>query len=204
MMFKKYLIQTLVVITAIFSTGAALAAPNANSPALLNQIARMNANADAIQSGFTQSKNVKGFNSPIKSSGTVSIVRNRGMLWVTDKPYQSTLKINQSGISEVRGGQTQQLGNTQSMSVVTQVMTGMMAGDFSSLQRYFSFTGQASGKSWSLNLKATDPQVKRVINTVQLRGGQFVQQAVINEVNGDITTVRFLNPHAASSASVNF
>ena len=194
----------LLLYTAVFWLGLSGTALADSSAQLLAQIARISANPEALQANFTQSKNIKGFRSPMQSSGKVILARQKGMLWVTEQPYQSTLKINPNGISEVRNGQTQQLGNAQSMSAMTQVMSSMLAGDFSSLQRYFSFTGKVSGNSWNLSLQPSDAQVKRVISSIQLRGGQYVNQAVIREMNGDITTIRFLNPRAVSPATVGF
>ncbi len=194
----------LLLYTAVFWLGLTGTALADSSTQLLAQIARISANPEALQANFTQSKNIKGFRSPMQSSGKVILARQKGMLWVTEQPYQSTLKINPNGISEVRNGQTQQLGNAQSMSAMTQVMSSMLAGDFSSLQRYFSFTGKVSSNSWNLTLQPSDAQVKRVISSIQLRGGQYVNQAIIREINGDVTTIRFLNPRAVSPATVGF
>ena len=118
MMLKRW---NLLLYTAVFWLGLTGTALADSSTQLLAQIARISANPEALQANFTQSKNIKGFRSPMQSSGKVILARQKGMLWVTEQPYQSTLKINPNGISEVRNGQTQQLGNAQSMSARTQV-----------------------------------------------------------------------------------
>lgn len=171
------------------STVFASAAFAQDSTQLLNQVSTILAKPDALQVSFKQVKQVKGFKSPLVSTGHILIARDRGVLWVTEMPYQSALKVTPNGITEIRGGQSSQIGNAQSMKSMGSIMSGMLAGNFSPLQRYFKFSGNASGSNWSLNLTPVDTNVSRAISSIQMSGGRYVNRVTVRESNGDIANI---------------
>ena len=171
---------------------------------LLTQVSNILAKPDALQVSFKQMKQVKGFKAPLTSTGHILIARDRGIMWITESPYQNVLRITPDGISEIRGGQSTQIGNAQSMKSMSAIMSGMFAGNFSPLQRYFRFSGKASGSSWSLNLTPLNANVARAISSIQMSGGRYVNRVTVHESNGDVANIGLsgASPIAASSTGL--
>jgi outer membrane lipoprotein-sorting protein len=173
-----------------------------NQDQLLTQVTKILAKPDALQAAFSQNKQLKGFKFPSVSSGRVLIARQRGMLWITEAPFQSVLKISASGITETRSGQSTQIANAQSMKTMNTVLSGMLSGDFSSLQRYFRMTGNATKNSWTLNLTPVDANIARSISSIQMSGGRYVNRVVVREKNGDTSNITFSNTSPISASAV--
>ena len=188
-------------VSALMCASVAQAQDNAQ---LLNRIANISAKPEAMQANFKQSKKINGFRAPVVSSGKVVLVRQRGMLWFTQAPYQSSLHITANGIVEKQGGQSTQIANAQGMKNMTQIMSAMLSGNFSGLNQYFNFSGTAQAKSWALHLTPLDEHMRRSISNIDLSGGQFVNRAVIYEVSGDVTTIVFSQAHPISSNNAGF
>lgn len=175
-----------------------------NSDPLLAKIAHISAKPEAMQANFKQTKQIKGFRAPVVSSGKIVLARQRGMLWVTQAPYQSTLKITANGVVETQGGQSNQIANAQGMKNMTRIMSSMLSGDFSDLRQYFRFAGSAKPTSWALHLTPMDEHMRRSIANIDLAGGQFVNRAVIYEISGDVTTIVFSQAHPISPSTSGF
>ena len=61
--------------------------------------------AAAVQKGaFEQSKQVKGFKRPLKSSGTYVVTKGKGVEWNTLKPFPSELVVTAEEISSKQNG----------------------------------------------------------------------------------------------------
>lgn len=189
-MMLKYYSLTLksALLTCCVCASSAFANPQSD---LLAQVSTVLNKPAGLQVSFSQTKQLKGFKAPVVSSGRVLIAAQRGMLWMTESPYQSVLKITPSGLSELRGGQTTQMGNAQSMKSMSAILSGMLSGDFSPLQRYFRFSGQTKAGLWQLSLKPVDANVARAISSIQMSGGRYVNRVVVHEANGDTSIIRF-------------
>lgn len=177
---KKAIVASTMLASSVFAK---------DSTSLLNQVSNILAKPEALQVSFKQVKQIKGFKSPLISTGHILVARDRGVLWITETPYQSALKVTPNGITEIRGGQSSQIGNAQSMKSMGSIMSGMLAGNFSPLQRYFKFSGNASGSSWSLSLLPVDSNVSRAISSIQMSGGRYVNHVTVRESNGDVANI---------------
>ena len=201
-MFKNPLqvLKTIVLVTSLL-TSAAYADTQSE---LLGKVSNILGKPAGLQVEFSQNKQIKGFKTPAKSSGHVLIAAQRGMQWVTVAPYQSTLKITPNGISEIRGGQTTQIGNAQSMKSMSAILSGMLSGDFAPMQRYFRFSGNAGNGAWSMKLTPVDANVKRAISSIQMSGGRYVNRVTVYEANGDVSNISFsgATPIAASAVGL--
>ncbi|TDR30752.1 LolA family protein [Hydromonas duriensis] len=184
--------------------GYASIAQAAGDAQLLSKIANLAAKPEAMSANFTQTKQIKGFRSPAVSSGNIILARQKGMLWRTLTPFQSVLKITETGIVETQGNQVNQIASGQGLKNVTKVMSSLLSGDFSDLQQYFSYTGSIQSKSWVLHLTPKDSQMSRKISNIQLSGDSFVKRAVIYETNGDVSTIVFTNTRAISANGLTF
>lgn len=178
----------------------------ADSSALLKQVSGQLAKPEAMKVNFSQVKKITGFSKSLNSSGQATIVKNRGLLWVTQMPSPSTLKITANGISETRGGSTVVMSNGQEpkLKAVGTILTSLMSGDFAPLQQYFQITGTASKGAWRLSLNPSEPGVKQAISSISVSGGQYVNSVVIRERNGDQTQIQFNSARAIAPNQAGF
>lgn len=177
----------------------------ANSTQLLAQVTKMLSTPAALQVNFSQSKKISGFSSSVNSSGKVKIAQSRGLLWITEKPSTSILKVTSSGISELRGGNaTFSISSTQEPKIksIGTILTSVISGNFAPLQRYFSITGSASKNSWRLELSPIDSGVRQAITNISVSGARYVNSVDIRENNGDKTHIKFNSPVLLSASEV--
>lgn len=191
----------------IFMMAIALICPSAHadSAQLLAQVSKMLATPAGLQVSFNQSKKISGFSSSVNSSGKVKIAQGRGLLWMTEKPSPSVLKVTANSISEVRSGGTVFAMNSASepkIKAVGTILTAVLSGNFAPLQRYFAISGAASGNSWRLELSPTDNGVRQAISGISVSGGRYVNSVDIRENNGDKTHIGFSSPVVLSANQV--
>jgi len=67
----------------------------------------------------------------------------------------------------------------------------VLAGDVSSLQKFFKVTEGGTAQAWTWDLEPLDPVVARVIKRLHLQGSKNVDSVDYFEANGDSTHIVF-------------
>src|SRR6202046_4653812 len=122
----------------------ACAAEPASNAGLVSQVAARLAQAKGVRAQFTQTQTLSAMRQPLVSTGYILFVRERGVIWHIESPYQATYVITDAGVSEVSAtGQrvSTNNGNANGMRGVAQVsrmMRAMLGGDLSALYSQFN------------------------------------------------------------------
>jgi len=132
--------------------------PAVDDGALL-RIQSLVARPDALCGEFDQQKSLVGLKRPVQSSGRFCVLKDRGVLWSTLKPFASTLQLSRAEIVESQGSRvTSRLtaGDEPSVAVISDLLFSVLAGDFGRLrnpprQRRLEF---AETRSTSRELRA--------------------------------------------------
>lgn len=162
--------------------------------------------AAVIRGRFEQTRKLAGFSNPLVSRGDFVVARGRGVLWSTLEPIASSLLVTPDKLV-VRGAdgrvqQQMQADAQPAMRVVGESMIAVLRGDLRGLSSRFEIDGKLVGKAgWALTLVPTDAGMKRVFARIELAGDRFVRDVRIAEAGGDSTTVRMIDPVAASQLS---
>lgn len=162
--------------------------------------------AAVIRGRFEQTRKLAGFSNPLVSRGDFVVARGRGVLWSTLEPIASSLLVTPDKLV-VRGAdgrvqQQMQADAQPAMRVVGESMIAVLRGDLRGLSSRFEIDGKLVGKAgWTLTLVPTDAGMKRVFARIELAGDSFVRDVRIAEAGGDSTTVRMIDPVAASQLS---
>ena len=149
---------------------------------------------DVLRGEFAQRKQVAGFSKPLQSSGTFLVARQHGVLWLTQRPFSSALRLTRDQILATQGGvETFRLDAAQqpAVSAINSLLFSLLNGDISALTEHFIVTGNMVGTSWQLELTPRQPVLARIMRQVHLQGGAHVQQIAISESNGDHTEIAF-------------
>ncbi len=73
-----------------------------------------------------------------------------------------------------------------------ELLFALLAGDLAALEKRFRIDANStSAAGWRLALAPTDESVARVFNHVELEGDRYVRRVRLDEVNGDVTAIRF-------------
>lgn len=173
-------------------------ADDTRNDAALTRIQATVARPDTMCGDFDQQKSLVGLKRPVQSSGRFCVLKERGVLWNTLKPFTSTLRLSRAEIVESQGARvTSRLtaSDEPTVAVISDLLFSVLGGDFGRLRS--SFTIEASieasleASTWRAKLTPRDAGMKRVIGTIELGGGEFVRQLIITEASGDRTIIAF-------------
>jgi outer membrane lipoprotein-sorting protein len=171
---------------AAFCAGAHAAAPVAKIQAML-------AKPDQLCGRFEQTKQLAGMKRPLTSSGRFCVVKGKGVLWRTLKPFPNTLRVTRDEIVNYQGERVaMRLDAKQEPTVrmINGVLFSLLAGDLAQLETLFEVDGSADTR-WNVTLKARSPALAKAIGTIALDGDTYVKNIHIAEASGDRTDIVF-------------
>ena len=173
-------------------------ADDTRNDAALTRIQATVARPDTMCGDFDQQKSLVGLKRPVQSSGRFCVLKERGVLWNTLKPFTSTLRLSRAEIVESQGARvTSRLtaSDEPTVAVISDLLFSVLGGDFGRLRSSFSIEASIEASleasTWRAKLTPRDAGMKRVIGTIELGGGEFVRQLIITEASGDRTIIAF-------------
>jgi hypothetical protein len=145
---------------------------------------------------FRQSRTMAGFRHPLSSSGDFVLVRGRGVLWRTRKPFPASLVVTGEHIDSIAAdGRRSQRIDTRGepvMRAVVDLLTATLAADVTALRSHFSVETELVGAiGWRLSLLANEALLSRQIGRIGVAGERFVREVILEERNGDRTELIF-------------
>lgn len=150
------------------------------------------AQQDLITGTFEQSKVVKGFKKPFKSTGTYEVKKGEGVKWNTVAPFASELTVSADTIRSTQGGAEQfklDAKTEPTVRVITELLFSLLAGDLNALSSHFDAKGQVDGKEWSIELTPKPGPLSKVFLRISLKGDSAVRSVHLQEVSGDATLI---------------
>jgi hypothetical protein len=151
--------------------------------------------SDILRGSFTQDRHLTGFAAPIRSTGTFTLIPNRGLIWHVDKPFTVTTVITPGTLVQYTDDvETLRLPTSRIpvLGRLYDMLSSAMAGDWRRLEAEFTVTRQEAGPTQQITLvprgtvDATSP-VKRI--TAQ--AAKFVEQVAIERPSGDADRITF-------------
>lgn len=141
---------------------------------------------------FSQQRYLKALSKPITTSGNFTLVKNKGLLWVTEKPFANQLKVTSKGISQWNGSaweSNSRLGQGEQIKL----FLGLLSGDTQALASQFGLTLSGNEKNWQLQLMPSSLLMKQIFSQIIIQGDQLVQRIELHEKQGDRTVILFHN-----------
>lgn len=171
--------------------------------AALAQIQKMVARPPVMCGEFEQLKSLVGLKKPVKSTGRFCAVTDKGVLWSTLTPFASTLRLSREEIVQSQGDRvTSRLSAREepTVGVISELMFSVLAGDFARLRSSFKIDATAAAASWSARLVPKESGMRRVISSIELGGGEYVQKITMLEASGDRTVITFTGMQVGQGA----
>jgi len=190
---------------------AALAAPAAAADLLGDVKARLD-QARVSRGEFQQEKRLVGIARPLHGRGSFLVDRDRGVVWRTEAPFRSVLKITRREIVQTDGSRVlMQLATDRDPAVkaVSAVLFATFAADFGALSPYFSIDGGTNGAAWHLTLRPREAGLARLIESLELAGEHEVRRVELKSASGDLLHIEFQKvetapaPTAAEAAELD-
>lgn len=167
--------------------GAQAAVPVAKIQALL-------AKPNILCGRFDQTKQLSGMKKPLASHGRFCVVAGKGVLWRTLQPFPNTLRLTRDEIVHFQGERVaMRLDAKQEPTVrmINSVLFSLLSGDLAQLDTLFEVDGSVDASNWRVALKARQPALAKAIGAIELDGGAYVKNILINEASGDRTAIVF-------------
>jgi outer membrane lipoprotein-sorting protein len=200
-------------VLAVPAYAAAAAAPasasetsgSTQSTNLVSQIAEQLGRANGIRARFTQTQTRAALKQPLVSSGSVLLVRGRGVVWHIETPYQATYLITDAGVSEVNaagqrvtGAGSHGTSGAHGVAEVSRMMRAMLGGDLSALYSQFDVQAAGTPAQWQMQLMPNQPQLAQAIKDLQMSGGNYLRTLRITLASGDVTSLDFTDSTAVT------
>lgn len=179
--------QSLLLLTLAMSP--ALSAAELTLPALTAQLAQQ----PEQRSGFVQLKTVAGLSKPLRSTGDVLVVRERGVLYRLLKPLPARYGIGRDSLIIEEAGQQRllQAGDAPWLRTLGRLLHSVLAGELTGLEQDFHYQLDAVADGWQLTLTPRREPLSLALKQVQLRGSAQVNNVQIVDRNGDRTELQF-------------
>lgn len=145
---------------------------------------------------FKQVKQLVGIKKPLASSGRFCVDANQTIIWLTEQPFATTLCVTPDFIIQSHAGQvlnTLAADQEPAVRMINRVLFSLLAGDLSQLDKLFLMQGAMQNGSWQVALKARDANVSAAMSSIDLQGDRFVNSVILQEAEGDRTSITFSN-----------
>ncbi|MDR2215703.1 MAG: outer membrane lipoprotein carrier protein LolA [Nevskiaceae bacterium] len=159
-----------------------------------------------LRGNFLQSRQISGFKRPVESSGQFVVARGTGLLWHTERPFESVLSVSRERLRISNGAgrseMTLDARREPMLRTINDLLQSVVVADVGALQAQFEIDIRLMGQTdWELSLRPKDAGLRDRFLAIDLSGGPHVETVVLREKSGDVTTVRFSNQAEDSDLS---
>jgi outer membrane lipoprotein-sorting protein len=185
-----------VLLAQLLAASSASAGDEALLPALLQRLRQH----DAVRVQFTQYKTLRILKKPLRSDGSLSFLRGRGMVWRVTAPVAATYVLDGRGMREVvtdgTTGATRTAASMQGGAVpdLLPLFDAIFAGNEAELARHFDYRISGTPQQWRLELVPRDELLARVISRLELDGSDYIDNIVLFDTRGDQTRIELQQP----------
>jgi hypothetical protein len=159
---------------------------------------------ESLSGRFVQERHLAGLSAPLVSEGRFLLAAGKGLVWHTEKPFDTTIVITPAGLLQLVDGREVQRMPAASAPFVARLYTmlgGALGGDWSAMAQDFSVERRSGEAGWTILLKplAADDLAAAPLQSIAITGSAFVDSVEIRRPNGDWDHLAF-SDEARSSA----
>jgi outer membrane lipoprotein-sorting protein len=173
---------------------------------LVQQVRERLADAPVLRGRFEQRKTLKGFKNPLVSRGDFLVAKERGVVWHTREPFESSLVVTRERLlsrqADGRVDTKVEARDEPGLRAVNEMLFALMAADLQTLAARFRIEGELQGAAgWRLVLTPREAALAQWLARVELEGERFVRSVKLAEAQGDASVIRFSEHAIAQSLS---
>ncbi|MHA3049780.1 LolA family protein [Acinetobacter sp. ANC 4641] len=146
-----------------------------------------------VHAHFEQQKKLTSLNKTYVSKGNVVFSKQQGVLWQMQTPVQADLVVTPQKLVQKTQRTMSQINVQQSpYGSVATLFLQLMAGDEKALASNFNIVSAThNNQAWAVTLTPKSSLFKKLFNQVNVQGGRYVNQIVIQEKDRNITQIHF-------------
>lgn len=138
---------------------------------------------------FVEKKYLRILNEPLESSGVLAYTAPDRLEKKTERPSNESLVVVGDELIVSRGGDQQRtlkLTEHPEIEAFVESVRATLAGNIDVLRRYYTVALEGDAGQWTLTLVPAVAEMRKMIKTVTLKGGNGLLQSVaIDEADGD-------------------
>jgi outer membrane lipoprotein-sorting protein len=148
----------------------------------------------ALKGDFVQRKHLSEIPQPLTSNGDFVFVRDLGVRWHTQTPFESIFVLTKSGLVQSdQGTESMRLSANEqpSVRVIASVFFALFTLDVDALEKNFELFGQSnpSASHWTLGLRPKGNAIASVFKEAIVSGANDVERIVLIDKRGDRTEI---------------
>ncbi len=147
-----------------------------------------------LRARFEQEKRIMALRRPLRSSGQFLVAAETGVWWHTLKPFTSTFVITPSGLRQESADGTVKTIEAAEQPVIasfTKVFMSLFGGDPKALEDHFKLYYEGEGMAWRIGLEPRGKVMGKLIQSIVLEGGGYIEHINLLEATGDMTKISF-------------
>ena len=189
------MLKYLVVVSVLFWSLSAFAECSVNDDSFVIDIGQITSRvySPEVMSGkFTQEKNIADMGITLKSGGSFSIDKSKGIKWKSEKPSLNTIIIEDNKICMDNGNGVTIIDSevNQTMKHVVEVMRSLLTQDYEILQEHFDIYADICN-GFHITLKSKDSTISSIFTKLDVYGSHFVEEVIFENKEGDKTKITF-------------
>ena len=150
-----------------------------------------------VRAEFVQQKQLPSINKTFQSRGSLTFSKSAGVLWRIKAPVHADLIMTPVKlVQKTERTQSQIAVDKSPYGGVANVFLQLMSGDQKTLDKNFTVQSvtvnrQVQPASWTIRLVPKSTMLKKLFNSVDASGDQYVQRMSINEKGNSNTVIQF-------------
>jgi hypothetical protein len=142
---------------------------------------------DVLEGKFEQRRFLSGFDAPFVTTGKYHLIKDKGLLWIAQTPFQITTVITAHFMAQTsEGGAVTSISadKVPQLAQFYQMLDAILDGGIEGLEvDNFDVHKEAiDDELWRAELK---PKSNHLFNSIQIEGGEYVDKVILRKQKGD-------------------
>jgi hypothetical protein len=153
--------------------------------------------AALVHLDFAQTRTLAALARPLRSSGSMVLSRDQGVIWAVRRPLAITYVMGPKGLLVVDGDGHKERRTAREAPMVAQVgkvFQALAQGDLGVLDGLFTASGSGTPERWQVELlPKAGAGAASFVKRIRLDGGRFIDRVRVEEAAGDRMELAFSN-----------
>ena len=171
----------------------AIAADAPETDAAFTEVAQRLAAPAVLRGNFTQSRKIALLERPLQSSGRF-LLSDLGLYWRQEKPLASVMIADGKRLlQQIDNGPLQVVDVAKNPMVLTfsTSFLSIFNGSEAELRKHFAVEFAAEEDVWSIRLTPATYPLSEAIETINLRGREYIEELTVTSRSSEETVIRF-------------
>ena len=152
---------------------------------------------NTVRADFSQKKYISGMTQALQSRGQMIMSKEYGLWWQQQSPFEMTILLDDGQMIQMVAQQQPHIINESSNPQLFQfnaLLQAILVADQVFLKKDFWIDFKDLGEEqWRLTLQPMTSPLDQIFSSIELSGGEFLQNIHIQDKQGDVTDILFEN-----------